>query len=53
MGYILVNAIEFWEYEVTCFDRGTNSGGIFAEYVNVPEIEIEIALLPILCSELV
>ena len=35
IGYGLVNLIEFWEYEVTCFDRGANSGGLFAEYVNM------------------
>jgi hypothetical protein len=34
MGYILVNVFGFWEYEITCFDKGTNSGGLFAEYVN-------------------
>jgi len=32
MGYGLV--YEFWEYEVTCFDKDTNSG-LFAEYVNM------------------
>jgi hypothetical protein len=26
---------EFWEYEVTCFDKVTNSGGLYAEYVNM------------------
>jgi hypothetical protein len=26
MGYGLVNVFQFWEYEVTCFDRGNNSG---------------------------
>jgi len=26
MGYRLVNVYEFWEYEVTCFDKDTNSG---------------------------
>jgi len=35
MGYILMNVFEFLEYEMTCFDRGTNSGGLFAEYVNM------------------
>ena len=35
MGYILMNVFEFWEYKVTFFDRGTNSGGLFAEYVNM------------------
>jgi len=51
MGYILVNVFEFWEYEITCFDRGTNSEVLFAEYVNVPEIETGIVRLPILGSE--
>ena len=27
MGYGLVDVFEFWEYEVTCFDKDTNSGG--------------------------
>jgi hypothetical protein len=35
MGYILGNVFEFWEYEITCFNRGTNSIGLFAEYVNM------------------
>jgi len=35
MGYGLVNVLEFWAYKMTCFDRGTNSGGLFAEYVNM------------------
>ena len=35
MGYDLADVYEFWEYEVTCFDKDTNSGGIFAEYVNM------------------
>ena len=26
---------EFWEYSVTCFDRGTYSGGLFAKYVDM------------------
>jgi len=35
MGYDLLDLLEFWEYEVTCFDRGKNSGSLFAEYVNM------------------
>jgi hypothetical protein len=35
MGYGLVEVFEFWEYTVTCFDKDTNSGGLFAEYVNM------------------
>jgi len=26
---------EFWEYEVTCFDKDAITGGLFAEYVNM------------------
>jgi len=33
MGYSLMNVLEVWEYEVTCFDRGTKSWGLFADYV--------------------
>jgi hypothetical protein len=33
LGYKLMDVYEFWEYEVTCFDKDTNSGGLFAEYV--------------------
>jgi protoporphyrinogen oxidase len=35
MGYRLKDVFEFWEYEVTCFDKDTNSGGLFAEYVKM------------------
>jgi len=35
MGYNLVDVFEFWEYSVTCFDKGTNSGSLFAEYVDM------------------
>ena len=28
IGYVLVNLFEFWEYEITCFDLGTNSVGL-------------------------
>ena len=35
MGYGLMNVFEFWEYEITCIDWGTNSGCLFAEYVNM------------------
>jgi hypothetical protein len=35
MGYDLVDVYEFWEYEVTCFDKDSISGGLFAEYVNM------------------
>jgi hypothetical protein len=35
MGYIVKEVFEFWEYKVTCFDKGSNSGGLFAEYINM------------------
>ena len=35
MGYGLVYVFEFWEYEVTCFEKDTNSVCLFAQYVNV------------------
>ena len=34
MGYALLGLFEFWEYSVTCSDKGTNSGGFFGEYVD-------------------
>jgi hypothetical protein len=35
MGYKLVEVLEFWEYKFTCFDKGSNSIGHFAEYFNM------------------
>jgi len=35
MGYGLVDEFQFWKYEVKCFQKDTNSGGLFAEYVNM------------------
>jgi len=35
MVYGLMNVFEFWECEVTCFDKDANTGGLFAEYVNM------------------
>jgi len=35
MGYDLMNVFEFWEYEITFFDRGTKLGSLFAMYVNM------------------
>ena len=35
MTYGLVDLFEFWVYSVTCFDKGTNSGGPIAEYVDM------------------
>ena len=32
VGYRLEDVYEFWEYEVTCFDK---EGGLLAEYVNM------------------
>ena len=34
MGYGLVEVFEFWEYKITCFDKDTNFGGLFAQCVN-------------------
>jgi hypothetical protein len=31
--YIVKDVFEFWEYNVTCFDKGSKSGGLFAKYV--------------------
>jgi hypothetical protein len=30
-----MDVFEFWEYNVTCFDKGSNSGSFFAEYVDM------------------
>jgi len=35
MGYGLVDVVDFWEYEVTCFGKDKNSGGLFKEYRNM------------------
>jgi hypothetical protein len=35
MSYGVVDELEFWEYNVTCFDKGSISGGLFTEYVNM------------------
>ena len=35
MVYVLVDVFQFWEYELTCFHKDTNSGGLFAEYVSM------------------
>ena len=35
IGYSVINVYEFWEYEVTCFDKNANTGGLFAKYVNM------------------
>jgi hypothetical protein len=35
MGYALVEVFEFWEYKVTCLDKDTSSGGLFAGYVHI------------------
>ena len=31
MGYGLVDMFEIWEYELTCHDKNSNCGGLFAE----------------------
>jgi hypothetical protein len=35
MGYALVEVFEVWEYKVTCLDKDTGSGGLFAGYVDM------------------
>jgi hypothetical protein len=35
MGYGVVDVLEFWEYDVMCLDKDSNSGGLFSEYVNI------------------
>jgi hypothetical protein len=35
MGCGLVDVFELWEFDVTCFDKDTSSGSLFAEYVNM------------------
>jgi len=46
MDYGLTNVFEFWEYEITCLDRDTNSGYLLCYY----DIEIKTGIirLPIL-----
>ena len=35
MGYDVVDMFEFWKYKFICFDKDSNDGCIFAEYVNM------------------
>ena len=35
IGYGLLDVFEFWEYKVTCFDKDTNAGVLFVQYVNM------------------
>jgi len=35
MVYSVKEVFEFCEYKVTCFDKRSNSGGLFADYVNI------------------
>jgi len=35
MGYGVMDVFAFCEFEVTFFDKGTNTGGMFEEYVNM------------------
>jgi len=52
MGYDLVDVNEFWEYEVTCFDKDTNSGGAFRRVLeHVPKTQTGIIWLSILGSD--
>ena len=32
MSYNFLNVFQFWEYQVTCLDKGSNSGGFYAVY---------------------
>ena len=48
MCYGLVDVYEFWEYEVTCIDKDSNSGGLFAQYINVFRKVKQIIRQPIL-----
>jgi hypothetical protein len=34
-AYVVVDTFEVWEYKVTCFDKDSEAGGLFAEYVNM------------------
>ena len=35
MGYSLIDVFEFWEYNVMCYDNENNSGGLFAQDINI------------------
>jgi hypothetical protein len=35
MGYALVVVFEFWEYNVTCLNKDTGCGGLFAGCVDM------------------
>jgi len=35
MSYGVLDMFEFWEYQVTCFDKDSNTGGLFPKYVNM------------------
>jgi hypothetical protein len=34
-GYVVKDVFEFWEESLTCFDKDSKSGGLFAEYVDM------------------
>jgi hypothetical protein len=34
-GYVLVDVFEFWKYRVSHYWKSDNSGGLFAQYVNM------------------
>jgi len=35
IGCSLMDVLEFWEYSVTCFKKGANSGSLLAKYVDM------------------
>ena len=35
LGYSVRETFEFWEYQFTYYNQDTNSGGLFAQYVNM------------------
>ena len=51
MGYGLVDVFEFWEYEVTCFDRHQFRRYFHRVSERVSEIKTRIIRLPILGAQ--
>jgi len=35
MSFSVMDVFEYWQYEATCFYKDTNTGGLFAGYVNM------------------
>lgn len=33
-GYKIIKIYEIWEYETTCYDPNTKTGGVFVEFIN-------------------